>query len=44
MGLKALARPVHEQRAFCFMTCSALVCEEQSQLLRETQTSLIVNN
>lgn len=38
MGLKALARPAHEQRAFCLMTCSALVCEEQSQLLRETQT------
>lgn len=38
MGLKALARPTHEQRAFCLMTCSALVCEEQSQLLPRTQT------
>lgn len=38
MGLKALTRPAHEQRAFCLMTCSALVCEEQSQLPQRTQT------
>lgn len=38
MGLKALARPAHEQRAFCLMTCSALVCEERSQLLPRIQT------
>lgn len=38
MGLKALARPAQEQRAFCLMTCSALVYEEQSQLLLRIQT------